>query len=216
MRSDRDLQQDVADELDWDAAIDSHGLSVGAKAGIVTITGHVRHYSQQYEVERLAESIAGVREVIMRVEVQPKDLRDDAELARLAAVAVATTFDLGPNLIDIQVDNAWITLRGSVPWDFQRRNVVTAIGALRGVRGITNGITISAPDIPAGEIKAGIDSALQRLFDSEHQHVGVSVVHGDVTLTGNVTTGWQRNLVGRSAWNALGVRSVRNELVLYQ
>jgi len=211
---DRALEQDVSDELDWDAAIDSHGLSVTASGGIVTITGHVRHYSQQHEVERLAQTIAGVKGVILRVEVDPTDVSTDAELARIAAAAVATTIDLGPYPIDMQVNAGWITLRGSVAWEFQRRKVIKAVGALRGVLGINNMITISTADVPGAKIKSSIESALKRLFDARRQRIGVTVVNGVVTLSGAVTSGWQRAMVMRSAWNAVGVRNVRNELVL--
>jgi len=211
---DRALEHDVSDELDWDAAIDSHGLAVTASGGIVTITGHVRHYSQQHEVERLAESIAGVKAVILRVQVDSTDVSTDAELARSAAAAVAATIDLGANPIDMQVNAGWITMRGSVAWDFQRRKLMKAVGALRGVRGIDNMISISTGDVPAAKIKSSIESALRRLVDAGRQRIGVSVVNGVVTLTGAVTSGWQRAMVMRSAWNAVGVRSVRNELVL--
>jgi osmotically-inducible protein OsmY len=211
---DRDLEQNVSDELDWDAAVDSHGLAVTASGGIVTITGHVRHYSQQHEVERLAQTIAGVKGVILRVDVDSTDESTDAELARFAAAAVATTIDLGAEPIDIQVNAGWITLRGSVTWEFQRCKVMNAVGALRGVLGINNMMTLRTTEVPAAKMKSSIESALQRLVDARHQRIGVSVIHGVVTLTGAVTSGWQRAMVVRSAWNAVGVRSVRNELVV--
>lgn len=211
---DRTLELDVSDELDWDAAIDSHSLSVTASGGIVTITGNVRYYSQQCEVERLAESIAGVKGVVLRVQVDSSDMPPDPELALIAAEAVATTIDLDMNPIEMQVNTGWATMQGTENWDFQRHKIITAVGAPRGVRGITNLITISTADVPASKIKSSIESAFQRLFDAERQRIGVSVMNGEVTLTGAVTSGWQRALVTRSAWNAAGVRSVRNELVL--
>ena len=151
--------------------------------------------------------------MILRVQVVPTELSTDTDLALIAAAAVTTTIDLGANPIDVQVGAGWITLRGSVPWNCQRRKVIAAIGALRGVRGITNLISISTADVPAIKIKSSIEAAFQRLFNAGRQRVGVCVVHGDVTLTGTVTSGWQRAMLTRSAWNAAGVRSVRNELV---
>ena len=37
MTNDRDLERDVADELEWDAGIDSHDLVVKATGGIVKV-----------------------------------------------------------------------------------------------------------------------------------------------------------------------------------
>ena len=81
MNSDEDLQQTVNDDLNWDAAIDASHLAVTAKNGVVTIQGRVRHYSEKWEAERLTETIAGVKAVVIHVEVVPVDIRSDAQIA---------------------------------------------------------------------------------------------------------------------------------------
>jgi osmotically-inducible protein OsmY len=214
MTSDADLQQEVNDDLNWDAAVDAANLAVTAQAGVVTITGKVRHFSEKWEAERLAETLPRVKAVVIHIQVVPIDAPDDAAIAAAAAGAVAAASYLPADAVNLQVESGWITLSGSVPWDFQRRNVETAVRSIGGVRGLTNDIGIVTAKIPAATIKTRIEAALRRQFDSEDQTIGVQVRGDEVTLTGTVTNGWQRHLARDSAWNAAGVRKVKDDLVV--
>jgi hypothetical protein len=69
MRTDGEIQQDVLDELTWDAAIDARNLGATVVAGVVTITGQVSAYAEKREAERLTEMIPGVRAVIVHIDV---------------------------------------------------------------------------------------------------------------------------------------------------
>ena len=214
MNNDANLQQEVNDELNWDAAVDAANLSVAAHAGIVTITGKVKHYSEKWETERLVEIIPGVKAVIINIQVVPVDAPGDAAIAAVAANVVAAASYLAADNVQVQVESGWITLSGHVPWDFQRQDVETAVRSIRGVRGLTNDIEIVTADVPAAKIKASIEAALKRRFDSEDQTIAVQVRGDEVTLTGTVTNGWQRHLALNSAWKAAGVRHVKDDLVV--
>jgi osmotically-inducible protein OsmY len=55
---------------------------------------------------------------------------------------------------------------------------------------------------------------LERRFDSEDQDISVSVSGKNVTLSGTVTSWWQRDLARNSAWNAPGVQNVTDHMTI--
>ena len=52
MKSDLDLRRDVLDELEWEPSIDAAGIGVTAHAGVVTLSGVVKTYSERLTAER--------------------------------------------------------------------------------------------------------------------------------------------------------------------
>ena len=214
MKTDAQIQHDVSRELEWAAAIDATKIDVAVKDGLVTLGGQVSNYSEKWEAERAVQRIAGVKALVVKLIVAPLDTRTDADIARAAEGALAWVSYVPKNSINIQVENGWITLSGSVTWDYQRQNVATAVRYLTGVKGVSDEITIQA-DAPSTQIKADIESALERGFDSEDQDVAVSVSGRNVTLSGTVTSWWQRDLARNAAWNATGVQNVTDHMTIY-
>jgi osmotically-inducible protein OsmY len=111
------------------------------------------------------------------------------------------------------VENGWIQLSGKVGRDYQRQNAAAAVRYLVGVKGITDDITIRS-ETPSAQIKEEIEAALERRFDSEDQDISVSVSGKNVTLSGTVTSWWQRDLARNSAWNAPGVQNVTDHMTI--
>ena len=212
MRTDSEIQHDALDELTWDAAVDARNLGVTVAGGVVTITGQVSAYAEKREAERLAEMIPGVKEVIVNIDVVPVDAFSDAELAVAVNNALGWAAYLPIEAVSARVEAGWVTLSGAVQWGFQRQNAEGAVRYMKGVKGLTNAITVTTRGAPPGDIKANIEAALTRRYDAGDQHVVVSVDDRVVTLSGTVTNWWHRYLSRNSAWNAPGVEDVRDHL----
>ncbi len=71
MNTDSAIYETIVDALSWDIAIDSSRLTVTVKDRIATIEGEVRSHSDKLEARRAAQCAAGVRAVIIRIEVLP-------------------------------------------------------------------------------------------------------------------------------------------------
>lgn len=211
-RTDNAIQRDVLEELKWDAAVDARNLGVTVAGGIVTITGQVSTYGENREAERLTEMIPGVKEVIVNLEVVTADAFGDAELGVAVRNALSWAAYLPIDAVSARVEDGWVTLSGTVHSGFQRQNAENAVQFMRGVKGLTNAITVANRDAPVADMKANIESALTRRYDAQDQHVVVSVDGRIVTLSGTVTNGWQRYLMRNSAWNAPGVEDVRDHM----
>jgi osmotically-inducible protein OsmY len=84
---------------------------------------------------------------------------------------------------------------------------------LVGVTGVSNNITIKSGADDVLE-KADIESALGRNWTVSDQDILVEVSGHKATLTGTVDSWYQKDEASRIAWNAPGVRSVQNELLV--
>ena len=113
------------------------------------------------------------------------------------------------------VANSWVTLRGDVEWEFQRRAAEDAVRKLTGVRGVTNLLTVRPQARPSpAELRKQIEQALVRSAETDAEHVNVDVQGDKVVLTGRVRSWTQRREAERVAWSAPGVTTVENRIVV--
>jgi len=213
MKTDSQIQQDVTHELQWDAAIDSTDINVSVDNGLVTLEGQVNSYPEKWEAEKAVQRIAGVKALVVKLAVTPLDQRSDEDIARAAESALSWASYLAKDSIKIQVENGWLTLSGTVPWDYQRQNAARAVRYLTGVKGVSDEIKIQT-DLPSTKIRADIEAALERGFDYKDQDIVIDVSGRNVTLSGTVTSWWQRDLARNAAWNAAGVQNVTDHMTI--
>ena len=213
MKTDSQLRQDVIDELNWEAAIDASKIEIAVQDGLVTLGGQVPYYSEKWVAEQAVQRVAGVKALVVKIVVAPAGSHTDADIARAAENSLAGAAYLPKDSVRIQVENGWIQLSGKVDRDYQRQNAAAAVRYLVGVKGITNDISIRS-ETPSAQIKEEIEAALGRRFDAEDQDISGSVAGKNVTLSGTVTSWWQRDLARNSAWNAPGVQNVTDHMTI--
>ena len=212
---DTELRRHVLDELDFDPSLDARNIGVTVQNGIVTLGGHVGSYAEKYNAERAAQRVKGVRGIVeeIAVRVPSSALTDDAKLATRAADVIAWDASLPADAVKVRVKDGWVTLSGTVDWQYQRTACESAVRRLSGIVGVANQIAVK-PHIAPADVKASIDRALQRNAEIESRTISLSVLGGEVTLSGGVQSWHERNAVQRAAWSVPGVTSVVNQLVV--
>ncbi|BBO32278.1 hypothetical protein PLANPX_1890 [Lacipirellula parvula] len=213
MRCDSQLRQDVRDELDWDPSVRADRIGVASIGGVVKLTGDSPTYAENMAAERLAKSIAGVMGVINDLEVRLSqvDWRSDREISGAAADAIRWRASLLVGNVQAAVRSGWITLKGCVDWQFQRREAHQAVCNLIGVQGIINRIELHL--LPhSTDIKEKIEAAFRRRAWLADDHVRVGAESGAITLQGDVDSWSESSEAERIAWGAAGVTWVDNEL----
>ncbi len=113
--------------------------------------------------------------------------------------------------IQAQVERGWVTLKGEVDWDYQRRNAEKAVRNLTGVVGVSNAMTLM-PSVTPAKVADRIRDAMARHAEREAKHIEVMVSGSAVTLRGAVDSWAERNAAFGAAWSAPGVLSVVNEI----
>lgn len=215
MKSDKQLQQDVIDDLKWDPSVDCSKIGVAASGGVVTLTGSVPSYFQKQNTERIVKRVAGVRAVANDIEVRlPSSTeRSDADIATTSLNALKWDTSIPEEDLKLSVSKGWVTLEGKVDWNYQREGAERAIEKLIGVKGVTNRISV-APHVQSKEVKSEIKAALHRYADLESRNIDVDASDSTVTLRGQVRSWAERKEAESAAWMAPGVTQVRNEIIV--
>ena len=143
-RSDDSIRSDVLFELKWDPKIGSSSdIAVAVKDGVVTLSGFVHSFWDKDAAEQAAKRVYGVRGVANDIEVKPSTARTDPEIARDAIHELESHVSIPADKIKVSVKNGWVTLEGTVDWQFQKTLAESALKKLRGVTGIFNKIELS-------------------------------------------------------------------------
>jgi osmotically-inducible protein OsmY len=199
-------------ELKWEPAVDAAHIGVTSKDGVVTLSGHVASFAEKWHAERAAQRVSGVQALAVEIDVTlaGSSKRNDEDIARTAENVLQWTTD-SRHAVKVKVEHGWITLTGTLDWDYQRQAAVNAVCNLMGVVGVRDEITIKQR-ASASIVKADIEAALRRRSQSDAQKISVTVQDGNVTLSGLVNSWSERTLAKNSAWGAPGVTSVIDKM----
>ena len=215
MKSNEDLQRDVQNAIKWEPLLHAAEIGVTAIDGVVTLTGTVDSYAKKYEAEEATKKVSGLKALVEKIEIKFSSTwkKDDTEIATEILNALKWDLEIPSDDIIVKVENGWVRLDGEVQWNYQREAAKKAVKQLSGVLGVTNDIKLSAETHDIIE-KKDIQAALTRNWSINEQEIDVNVLGNKVTLNGTVDSYYQRDEAGRIAWNAPGVISVDNELVV--
>ena len=216
MKTNAELQKDVQDAIKWEPLLNAAEIGVTVKDGVVTLTGTVDGYSKKTEAEDAAKNVAGVKAVVEKIEVKHSSSlakKDDNEIAAEIVNALKWNWQLPNDKVNVTVEKGWVTLGGELEWYYQKEAAKNTVKNLLGVTGVSNNITIrpQAQDLIE---KNNIESALRRNWSINDRDIIVTVSGNKVTLTGRVSSWYQKTEAARIAWNAPGVWTVDNELVV--
>ena len=215
MRLDSDIRRDVEDELRWDPDIDATDIAVAVHNGVVALTGFVRSYSQRTQAERDAKRVAGVLGVANDIEVRLPviDQRPDPDIARDAVSALKSELPYSSENIKVIAKDGKITLEGTVEWNYARERAESAVKRIRGVKGVTNSITLK-PKVAPYEVRRKIEDAFRRSAEIDASRVTVEANGSEVILRGTVKSWAEREEAERAAWAAPGVTKVDNRVTI--
>jgi osmotically-inducible protein OsmY len=215
MKNNENLQKDVQNAIKWEPLLNAAEIGVTAKDGLITLTGIVDSYAKKLEAETAAKNVVGVKALVEKIEVKFSSAfkKTDSDIANEAMKSFKSNWDVPEDKVKIMVENGWVTLEGEVPWNFQREATKNAVHNLMGVKGVTNNIKIK-PNTQDAIEKINIEHALARNWAVDDEDIKVRVSGNKVTLNGTVHSFYQKDEAGRIAWNAPGVSTVDNELVI--
>ena len=213
MKTNSELQTDVQNAIKWEPLLDAAEIGVTAKEGVVSLTGVVDSYAKKLEAENAAKRVIGVKALVEKIEVKfPNSwTKSNVEIANEVINALKSNWSIPNDKVTVKVEDGWVTLEGDLPWNFQREDAKKAVNYLAGVKGVTNNIKIKS-EIHDTIEKNDVEAAIARSWSINDNNITVKVSGKTVTLSGTVTSWYQKEEAARMAWNTPGIWMVNNEL----
>ena len=215
MQADRELQQNVIHELEWDPAVDPTNIQVAVHTGAVTLKGHVRTYPELIAAQRAAARVYGVRAVAndLTVRLLSDQTRDDSDIAQAISNQLAWSVRIPKGAIKAVVSEGWVTLEGQVDWIYQSEEAEKVVHGLVGVKGVSNRVVVQ-PSVREKDVMAKITAALHRQAQIDARRIWVTFEDGHVTLHGQVSSWSEAEAARKAAGSAPGVTKVDSKLTV--
>jgi osmotically-inducible protein OsmY len=215
MKTNEDLQKDVQNAIKWESLLNESEIGVNVKEGVITLTGVVDNYSKKIEAENAAKKVTGVKAVVENIEIAfgSSYNKSDTEIANEILHAWKWNWQVPNDNIHLKIENGWVIIDGEVEWNYQKEAAKKSIVNLSGIKGITNNVHVKLGTCDSVE-KTGIKHALDINLSIDNGDIQVEVSGNNVRLNGMVYSLYQKDEAERIAWNAPGVRSVNNEILI--
>jgi osmotically-inducible protein OsmY len=143
-QTDGQLVEAVERRLESEPGADWREVAVKASDGVITLTGFVHRAADKLVAEQVAAHVRGVKAVANDIQVMPRDVLTDPEIAKDALHALGY---LGTgSLVTLTVRDGFVTLEGRVNSMPERSHAETTVGRLAGVKGVSNAIVVAPED----------------------------------------------------------------------
>lgn len=216
--ADAQIQADVTKALDKKQFRDVH---VAAQNGVVSLTGTVPVYADKEDADRRAHHRKNVRGVENKIQIAGGEVDDTTLRNKLAEKLTYDRVGYGTtafNSITIGVQNGVVTLGGIAYGPVDKDSALSLVGNYPGVRDVIDNIEVAplSPNDDRIRMEAfrtiyGYPSLNKYAIDPA-KPIRITVVNGNVTLTGVVDTKADRDTAGIRANSVSGVFKVTNEL----
>jgi len=215
MMTDRELKEHVQNALEWEPSVDQSDIGVSVDEGVVTLRGNVRSYTERSTAERVALRVYGVKAVANDLEVRLATgyERTDTDIAQAVVTALKWNTVVPADRVTVAVTRGWVTLKGTLEWQYQKDAAARVVRDLAGVRGVNNEVVVT-PRVKTADVQAKIEAAFKRSAEIDARRVSVVAQDGKVTLTGNVRSWAERQEAERAAWAAPGVTQVDDRITV--
>jgi osmotically-inducible protein OsmY len=223
--SDDEILKTIQTRLENNTAITSDQIIVTSINGIVRLHGQVHSYAESNEAEFLISEVFGVKEIINELDVLYEDQRTDKQIEADVKNTLERDVYLTGLPIKVSVVNGIVILEGEVGNLYQKARAVEQAYYVWNVKGVDDRLIVKYwenSNVRAYPIHFS-DQQLQEAVQLElyqdvrlqdPYEITVSASDGEIILDGYVSSLYQKKMAGRDAQNVVGVREVKNQIVV--
>lgn len=117
-------------------------IHVTANNGVITLFGWVDQFAKKTVAEKATRKIRGVKSVINFIDVVliTPEQKNDLEMEAKIRTIFKWKWNKQSNSIKVNVIMGWVTLSGTMEWNYQKEAALNEVSNLIGIKGITNNI----------------------------------------------------------------------------
>jgi osmotically-inducible protein OsmY len=142
------VEDEIRSSLVEDPRIpDPSEIAILAEDGVVTLRGTVGSFRQRRAAAADARDVDRDYDVRDELKVRLLDdwAREDTDIRGIALQILMWDVEVPAEAIDVKVSEGWVTLKGTVSYQFESDAAFEDVASLYGVVGITNEITVRTP-----------------------------------------------------------------------
>lgn len=145
---DDQIRKNIIAELHSEPTIDATAIEVSVDRGVVALRGSTAGVGDQWLIESAVRRISGVADLALELVAIQSDpgMRTDDDIRRDCEHALGLTVPGANHAIKVMVSSGWVTLSGSVAWDYERCSTEELVSRLMGVNGVNGHITVRQAD----------------------------------------------------------------------
>lgn len=219
-RNDDDIKADVEAQLNLDVYLCDLPINVSVRDAVVTLTGSVGSKYEKMLAERETRYLSHVKNVKNDLKIATWENRgarkhrstgdSDSDLRKHVKKVMSSDTRVDASSIDVTAYGGHVTLRGSVPFMYQKRAAARDANNTVGVAWVTNDLLVTAIPRQDDSILTDILSC----FDSDYLMSGMDVTirvrDGVVSLTGSVSSKLDRQHAEELVTRVPGVKKIRD------
>lgn len=141
-RDDVDIARSAVNALEWNVAVPKDTIKLSVSNAWVTLEGEVEWYYQKRAAEEAVRLLNGVRGVMNKVTVAPRQARVDDVKEKIDA-ALKRSAELDAKKIVVEASGGSVTLSGTVRSWVEREDAVSAAWSAPGVLNVIDHIRIA-------------------------------------------------------------------------
>jgi osmotically-inducible protein OsmY len=222
--TDRQIENAAKSSYNFRVVLDNH-VTAQAMDGVVTLTGNVPDNGQKALAEYTADNLPGVVRVGNQIKVESEAAeRSDDGIALKIHNLLLLRAAINATAIKVNVSKGALMLTGSVDNMTQRGLAEDDLDDVEGVQSVNNGLSVKNPTANNRVMAEAVDDAsiiaqIKYLLLSHRPTQALKTVvtakGGVVRITGDVKSGYEKDMVSHFTESVRGVKSFTNDIAVH-